>query len=335
LLPFRFRQWIRLAFVGVLAGELGFGGCNFNWPADTPNQTSSSAAASSVRQILHAFFSDWLTLTLIGVGIFLLLLLLYVSSVMRFVLFDSIVERECHVRRGWKRRHRPGFRLFLWRLGFLLAVIGGLLAVVGGPVAGAYAAGWFGSAEVHLAGLIIGGILVFVVAGFIAVVAAVIDTMTKDFVVPQMALEDLSTMEGWRGLWFRIRSERGSDYVVYILIKIALSLAATVALVFAVIAFFVLLLIVFGGIGLAASLVGRHGGWDSNPLAIVALILWICLGLLIAVLGLAMLCVPQMVFLPAYAIYFFAGRYAPLAAVLSPEQPGGGAAGEGPTPAPA
>src|SRR5690349_12622250 len=38
LRPFRFGQWTRLAFVGLLAGEMGSsGGCNFRYPLNTPN----------------------------------------------------------------------------------------------------------------------------------------------------------------------------------------------------------------------------------------------------------------------------------------------------------
>jgi hypothetical protein len=28
-------------------------------------------------------------------------LLIYIGSVMRFILFDSVIARECHIRAGW------------------------------------------------------------------------------------------------------------------------------------------------------------------------------------------------------------------------------------------
>ena len=37
---------------------------------------------------------------------------MYVNSVMRFVLFDSVVAKECHIGQSWIRRQGPGRRLF-------------------------------------------------------------------------------------------------------------------------------------------------------------------------------------------------------------------------------
>ncbi len=57
---------------------------------------------------------------LIVAGLVLLVLFLYVNSVMRFVLFDSVVAKECRIRESWSRRQGPGRRYFFWQILFFL-----------------------------------------------------------------------------------------------------------------------------------------------------------------------------------------------------------------------
>ena len=93
--PFRIGQWTKLAFVGLLAGELGsssFNRSNFSSPHHTGTPFHASLAGFDFA-ILAALVAVGI-LAALTVGI----ILLYVSSVMRFVLFDSIVLRECHIR---------------------------------------------------------------------------------------------------------------------------------------------------------------------------------------------------------------------------------------------
>jgi hypothetical protein len=95
--PFRFGQWVRLAFVGLLAGEMGSGGgCNFS--------VTSTHQGRGSEHLLSADFPPGLTqhpalligsialLVVVGFGLFALFL--YINSVMRFILFDSVVARN-------------------------------------------------------------------------------------------------------------------------------------------------------------------------------------------------------------------------------------------------
>jgi hypothetical protein len=332
LRPFRLGQWVRLAFVGLLAGETSsLGGCNFNLPADTPNQGSPRAPSVDFpAQFTHhpALFTG-LALVLIALAIVLLVLFTYISSVMQFVLFDSVVARECHVRRGWSRRRQPGFRLFLWRLLFMLAIFGVLLITIGIPAACAYAAGWFTHAGDHVLGLVLGGLVLFLIVLALIMFAALVGVMTKDFVVPQMALEDLSVMEGWRRLWQGLRLEKGG-YAAYIGIKIGLAIAATIVFGVGAILALVVLLILFGGVGGLAVLGGHAAGWGWNPYTISAAVIFGLIALVVLVFAVALICVPIVVFFPAYAIYFFAARYSRLASLLWPEPRAPDASGEPP-----
>ena len=111
--PFRFGQWTRLAVVGLLAGELGSsGGCNTHSNFNIPHQpdTSRHFLEQTLPSIDPALFAG-LIVVLVVAGLVLGIVLMYVGSVMRFVLFDSVLAKECHIRQGWNRRQGPGNHL--------------------------------------------------------------------------------------------------------------------------------------------------------------------------------------------------------------------------------
>ena len=99
LRPFRAGQWAKLGLVGLLAGEMGSGGgggCN---PGSFPDATSEysqrllEAGLPSINPALTASLIAVLVVT----GFVLFILFIYVNSVMRFVLFDSVVAKECRI----------------------------------------------------------------------------------------------------------------------------------------------------------------------------------------------------------------------------------------------
>ena len=103
LRPFRASQWAKLALVGLLAGEMGSGGgggCNpgsFQMPHPNSSQRFLEGALPSINPALTAS----LIAVLIVTGFVLFILFLYVNSVMRFVLFDSVVAKECRIGQSW------------------------------------------------------------------------------------------------------------------------------------------------------------------------------------------------------------------------------------------
>src|SRR5215475_6118846 len=142
----------------------------------------------------------------------------YISSRMRFVLFDSVVAKECHIRRYWAQRGAPAFRYFAFQLLLALAVFGGLAFF--GSIAAiiAFGTGWLRNPRQYLVPLILMGIVIFFFVAAFLVVVFLVAVLTKDFVVPQMALEDLPVAEGWRRLWSRLMTEKGG-YAGYVGMK--------------------------------------------------------------------------------------------------------------------
>jgi hypothetical protein len=142
--------------------------------------------------------------------------------------------------------------------------------------------------------------------------------MTKDFVIPQMAMEEIEAMEGWRRLWLWLKAET-SGYAGYIGMKIVLTLGAAIALGIITVIVILVLLIPIGGAGVVAVVAGAAAGltWNFFTIALAVIAGGIALAVLMFVISL--ISVPATVFFPAYSIYFFAPRYPPLAAVLWPQ----------------
>jgi hypothetical protein len=257
---------------------------------------------------------------LLVAGFVLGIVLMYVSSVMRFILFDSVLAKECHIREGWERRQGPGWRYFLWKLAYTVITLGVLIVLVGIPAAFAFGAGWFNSPSDHVAPLVLVGIALFFIVAIFVIVMSVIFVLTKDFVVPQMALEEIGVIEGWRRLWAMMKAEKGG-YAGYIGMKIVLAIVA--AILFGIIGA-ILAVIIFlpaAGVAIAAVVAGKSAGltWTVSTISLA-----IAAGLVLLVVFLcvmAILSVPAIVFFPAYSIYFFAARYPALGAVLYPAAP--------------
>ena len=242
---FRFGQWSRLALVGILAAELRSGGCNFN-PGHFagPSQNNGNrfpfpAMPHGLPSFNHGHISPHLgqILGLIAVAIFavfvLMFVFLYINSVFRFILFDSVLRRECSISEGWRKYHRAGLRFFLWQLVLMISTGMFLALLVGLPLAIAFASGWMTDIREHIGRMIVGVILLvglFVVFGL---TVAVVQALARDFLVPIMALEDLDFADGWHRLLGMIQPEKGR-FAVYLLLKLVLSIAA--AIVFGIIA---------------------------------------------------------------------------------------------------
>lgn len=315
LRPFRAAQWAKLALVGFLAGELSSGGCHGS-SFSGPHTGSGHLPLPHVNPIAFAL----LIALLIVIGLVFWILFLYVSSVMRFILFDSVIAKRCEIRSGWGRRHGAGLRYFVWQILFMLATLVALIVLVGIPAALALAAGWLKDPSQHMIPLVLGGMLLFFVVAGVIFLSLVVHVLTKDFVVPEMALENVSAMEGWRRLLPMLKSERG-NYAGYVGMKIVMALAAAVVVGIVTLSVILILLIPVGGFGVIAVMAGKTAGLTWNLYTITLAVVLGCIVLAVLLYVVSLISVPAIVFFPAYAIYFFASRYPPLDALLHPPPP--------------
>ena len=307
--PFRLGQWTRLAVVAFLAGELTPSGCSF--------QSSLPQRGGTSQAFLAQTLPPFTPLAVLGVGLLVLVAIilaiafLYVSSRMRFVLFDSVVGKSCQIRAYWRNRHSQGLQYFLFQ--FLMgAVIGvGVTTVIGTAMILGFGFGWFRNARDHLLPLILGGLVLAAVLAVFVILALVISVLTKDFVVPQMALEDTGIVEGWSRL-LRMMQQDKAGYAGYIGMKIVLSIGASIAMFIVILAVILILLIPFGGFGLVGFLIARALGLTWNLLTLTVAILFGTVAGSALIYAIALASVPLAVFFPAYSIHFFADRYEPL-----------------------
>jgi len=273
----------------------------FGWPSTTPH--------------IPEHLGQFIGLIVLGLAAAMVvgLIFIYINSVFRFILFDSVLRKHCSITEGWRKWHRAGVRFFLWQLVFQFVVWLCLLFLIGVPLAVALAAGWMTNPREHIGRLVIAAILFLGALAVFVLLTVAVQVLAKDFLVPLMALDDLDFADGWHRLLAMIGREKGR-FTVYLLLKLVLSIAATI--LFSIIAIVPLLFVVVPGV--VAVLAGKAAGmgWSVTTISL-AIILGTLLGLLLIYL-IALVCVPATVFFPAYALHFFAARYPTLEALLNP-----------------
>ena len=311
--PFRFGQWVRLAIVGLLAGELGSGG-NLNLNSHSGQPASVPSLPDIFHKIDPAILASLITVLVIT-GMVLFFVMAFISSIMRFILFDSVLTRQCHIRAGWNRWQENGWKYFLWQIGLALATFATALILIGGPAAFAYGMGWLQPWRAHLVQLVLTGIAVVVLFVAFMIAVALVHVLTKDFVVPQMAFEGIGAMEGWRRLWPMVEVDV-KGFALYIGMKIILTIVAGIAVGIVALILGLILAIPVIGVVAAAVIAAKGAGLTWNVLTITAAVITGCIVFAIFLFLVSLISVPAIVFFPAYSIYFFAARYRPLSLAL-------------------
>ena len=155
----------------------------------------------------------------------------------------------------------------------------------------------------------------FLAVAVLLMAAAVISLVARDFLLPQMALENLSIGEAWNRFRPQLLAEKGS-MAGYILLKVVLNIAVSIAL--GIVAFIWILVLIVPAIIVGAILVASSAGTHGPALVAVAVVLG-CVGFALLVLWFfvfMLLWVPAAVFFQSYALYYFGSRYPALAALL-------------------
>jgi hypothetical protein len=234
--PFNLRKWLMLGLVAFLAGMMqggggGGGGGNVGGAPGGPGgdfEDFAQRVADWARAHTDELIAGGTALVVVGIG--LTLLMLYLSSVFRFIFLESVITNEVRIRESWGRNRAEGSSYMCWRIGFGLLVLLALALFVGLPLAAvlwplveARGTGAPSPAPVLLA--MVYGIGMTLV---LAIAAGLIGAMTRDFVLPIMYLRRIGTLDGWRHFW-PILCGNKTGFVIYFLLKIALGIAAGMA----------------------------------------------------------------------------------------------------------
>ncbi len=315
-LPFRFSHWSRLAIVVMSTGELtGGGGGGWSGLTSLPGAASGSGGkhmfpTDAVPGLTMPSGNELIPYIAAGIAFVVLfgLAFLYVASVFRFILFDSVLYDRCELAAGWRRWQKQGMSYFLWTLGFSFVSLGVIAVLIGGPIAIAWASGIFAEPDQHVVLLIVGGLALLFLTIFLILAGAMVALFAKDFVVPVMALEDLGILDGWRRVLPMLGAEKGA-YTIYVLMKIGLAMGTAVLFGIADTLVLLLLLLPLGLVTVIVIVVAAAMGLTWNTLTICTAVLVGGAILMFLVYVICLVSTPAMVFFQAYTLHFFGSRY--------------------------
>lgn len=316
--PWSFRMWSRMAILGLLTGEFATGGWSSSGvQAPRTNDRLFTSLDSGVSDAIAQSLKDHWIWVAICVALLIVLFLTaeYLASVSRFVLLESVITGTCEFRKSWKKWRKKGLKYFVWDICFAICCIGILILVLGIPL-------WFivrraPAESTNIGALFAGGAAIFLVVGAFFLIAAVIDLLSRDFLVPIMAVEDCGIWSGWRRLLPMLAAEKLA-YTGYILMKAVLAMGS--AILFGIIDLIALLvlLIPMGLMGGLAyfSLRNANLSWNFTTVAIVVVVAAMVIALVLWIF--AFLYSPALVFFQSYALRFLASRLPALNTILNP-----------------
>jgi hypothetical protein len=254
-----------------------------------------------------------------AVGLALWVLAAYLYCRLRFTLFDLVVYKRGRVGQAWSRYGRQTWRYFglviLAGLAFMVIaviIIGPTLLNFIRAVRPLAAAG----SNVNPFRMI-GAMLPFLLAVFtVAALWAVVDSLMQDFLLPPMVIED-APLESAFGRFFALIKANFGSVVVYVLLRFAVGLGLTWALMLVLLAVSLMGGLVIFGVGTLL----YHALWASVLGQVLCVSLAILVGLIVVafyVTAIVSIYGTAAVFKQSYAAYFLGGRYPELGERLEP-----------------
>jgi hypothetical protein len=283
LVPFDGGAWLRIAVMAFFIGGLGA-------PTVGPNvRYSGDPSEFQVEEIVNGSITGvGLSLTaiaaIVAAVVSFALLLLYIGSVMEFVLVETLRTREASVRDRFRAFGGLGARLFGFRL-VLFVLTAAMFGAIVFPAV--------------FTGSLVWLVLLVPVIFFVVPVVAVVHGFTNVFVVPVMLHERCGVLAGWRRFAGAARGHL-DEFGVYLVLSIILSWVGSllVGIVGGVIGLLLLL-----PIGIAAWFAFLSGG----PVALVVLVPLLLVAFLFLLAVGAVVQVPVLTYLRYYALFVLGG----------------------------
>jgi hypothetical protein len=311
-----------MGLIGLLGGGAVVSGGSFNFrvpviPHKAPHDDLPPNAEDILRAIRSIHLADYFHIFLIVIVVIVVfaLIFLYLFCRFRFILFDAVVTGRPDIKGGWRKYESQANRYFGFWLAFRLVTWGALFLIVGLPLWHAYKNGLFSGDNslpmffAIIASLALGALVV-------SIAFAIISTLAKDFVMPVLALDDLSVGDAWTAVWRVAASEPGA-WAAYMGMKLLCAIGSSIALS---IAFIIAMLPALVLIGIPVGILLALGIVAFKAIGAFVGIIVFCVAVLLAGAGffclLLILTAPISVFFTLYALYFFGGRYPKLAALL-------------------
>ncbi len=314
--PFGLGTFLKVSLIAALA-EIGCLSLAVSLPMQVVQVVAQFGTLAARSSLPRAASIGMLVgmLIFLGAFTFVYLILAYVFVRFRFVVFDFLVVPTRQVAGAWRRYGRASQRFFWVNLMLMLG-----LAVVVVATAGPLILHSFRGAMMKpndRAAALPGFILTFGLIMLLTVAVQAIDSMVRDFVLPSMALEDAG-IESAFGRFFRVLGDEPAEVLLYLIVKLAITIVITIAAMLVVVIGLVVLGAILFGVGAALYALLWHLGFPGKALVViygaVAGIGFIALYFvsIFAASGVSGL------FRSAYGLYFFAGRYPELGNLLEP-----------------
>ena len=301
--PFKFGRAFKVCLVAFLAQIVGAG--------ISIHQRSSGAAlpgsmnartAHFVQMMTGASIVLWAVFFLIGIVIY------YIGCRMQFVVFDFIVTRNTTVAPSWQRHGHHTFRWIAIRLIPTVFIL--LLTAFSAFV---LAKRLNHSGHPH-------GIIVLILGAFglfIFFTYVVITALLRDFVLPLIALEDLSIADCLTRFSFFLGNFTG-DVFLYLLIRILLAIAIWII---TVVGFLIAVLIACIPIFIIAAALGTgKGSSGALIVGLIAIIGMFIAGVIAFFVGILASGTVQ-IFFTSLGLFFYGSRYPLLGNLLDPPPP--------------
>lgn len=229
--PFNLGKWMTIGFAAWLAflgtghggprgggfgGDGGGGGCNFKWGEH------SGDFHHEFLEFKNDVISNLPIVLTLGscfllFGLALLVLFVWLRSRGQFVFLNCVARNRTDIADPWSRYASRANSLFLFKLVLVLVhiVIVTAMVVPLGFVIWAFAETDF---EVFAAGGVVVGILMVLGIIAVSIVFGIINSLTTDFVVPIMYVQNLAVMQAWKRLWRVITANKGVTILYLLLI---------------------------------------------------------------------------------------------------------------------
>jgi len=302
--PFDGRRWFKLSLVCLFLGG-GTPTAAFNWIFVLPGEFNVRPGIERARSYIGSHL--WLVVLVILLGISLSVGVLYVRSIFRFILVDTIVTGEISVRAAWSRLRALGRSYFRWLLGLVLSA--GIALAITAFVVFEFlrSAAAAGTSSLMFSVVLVGILLLTAMVGLVLMV---IVTLTDDLVVPLMYAEQIPLGAAWRKLARCLHSEAGA-FTLYVLLRFVVSLGVAVLVLLLL---FPVLFSVFSGVMLAVGLVvlglkmvGLAWVWNGATVLVAGAAGLLLTGFLVVLLSAAGM--PGQVLLQGFGMRFASPRF--------------------------
>lgn len=223
LFPIDRGRWLRLAVVSFFlaagtgvgslptsGGQVSLGSADFEWPQGPPQEWSLSAIPEAVWLIVAAALVALLVLgILFGV----------VGAVMEFVLVEALRTETVRIRGPFRRYLRAGLSLFAFQVVLFVGLLAIPLGALGFFVVLPTVSG--GPTAASIVGL---ALLVILLGLLLVLVAAFVNGLTVEMVVPVMVVEECGVLGGWRRFWPTLRGNL-AEFAVYVVLRWLITVA--------------------------------------------------------------------------------------------------------------